>query len=109
MNQFALIIADRVPALIATASAEAQTRFLEFFAANVRNRHTRRAHAGDMWVSEGDYAALTLATRLARTEAVVMIQRSRWLCLFRVNQLTSPPQLPRQLPALIAAADDREF
>jgi site-specific recombinase XerD len=34
-----------VPALIATAGERASVRFLEFFAANIRNPHTRRAHA----------------------------------------------------------------
>ena len=32
-----------VPALIATAGERASMRFLEFFAANIRNPHTRRA------------------------------------------------------------------
>jgi integrase/recombinase XerC len=31
--------------LIATAGERAQLRFLEFFAANIRNPHTRRAYA----------------------------------------------------------------
>jgi integrase/recombinase XerC len=34
-----------LPALIATADERAQTRFLEFFAAQIRNPHTRRAYA----------------------------------------------------------------
>ena len=34
----------RLPALIA-AGERAQTRFWEFFAANIRNKHTRRAYA----------------------------------------------------------------
>jgi site-specific recombinase XerC len=34
-----------VPALIATAGGHAACRFLEFFAANIRNPHTRRAYA----------------------------------------------------------------
>ena len=34
-----------VPALIATAGERASMRFLEFFAANIRNPHTRRAYA----------------------------------------------------------------
>jgi hypothetical protein len=33
-----------VPALIATPGERASRRFLEFFAANVRNPHTRRAY-----------------------------------------------------------------
>jgi site-specific recombinase XerC len=35
----------RVPALIAAAGERAGMRFLEFFAANIRNPHTRRAYA----------------------------------------------------------------
>src|ERR1700722_1570821 len=41
------IAADRahvVPALIAAAGERATLRFLEFFAANIRNPHTRRAY-----------------------------------------------------------------
>ncbi len=42
------IVADNsthvVPALIAAAGERASLRFLEFFAANIRNPHTRRAY-----------------------------------------------------------------
>jgi site-specific recombinase XerD len=34
-----------VPALVAAAGEQARIRFLEFFAANIRNPHTRRAYA----------------------------------------------------------------
>jgi site-specific recombinase XerD len=34
-----------VPALVAAAGEQARVRFLEFFAANIRNPHTRRAYA----------------------------------------------------------------
>jgi hypothetical protein len=34
-----------VPALIAVAGERAPLRFLEFFAANIRNPHTRRAYS----------------------------------------------------------------
>ena len=34
-----------VPALVAAAGERASMRFLEFFAANIRDRHTRRAYA----------------------------------------------------------------
>ena len=33
------------PALVAAARERASMRFLEFFAANIRNPHTRRAYA----------------------------------------------------------------
>jgi len=45
--KFARLATDRaqiVPALIAVAGARAALRFLEFFAANIRNPHTRRAY-----------------------------------------------------------------
>ena len=45
MNQPAPIVANRAPAFVLAAGGHAQTRFLEFFAANIRNRHTRRAYA----------------------------------------------------------------
>jgi site-specific recombinase XerC len=45
MNQLALIAAPALPTLVAAAGDRARTRFLEFFAANIRNPHTRRAYA----------------------------------------------------------------
>jgi hypothetical protein len=40
-----LIPTPAVPELIAAAGERASMRFLEFFAANIRNPHTRRAYA----------------------------------------------------------------
>jgi integrase/recombinase XerC len=45
MNQPALVAASAVPVLVNASGARAQIRFLEFFAANIRNKHTRRAYA----------------------------------------------------------------
>jgi integrase/recombinase XerC len=45
MNELAPITPDRAPALVAAAGERAQMRFWEFFAANIRNRNTRRAYA----------------------------------------------------------------
>ena len=45
MNQLAPFGADRAPALVAAAGARASYRFLEFFTAQTRNPHTRRAYA----------------------------------------------------------------
>ena len=45
MNQLALIAASpTLPTLIAAAGDDAARRFLEFFAARIRNPHTRRAY-----------------------------------------------------------------
>jgi site-specific recombinase XerD len=45
MTQIALIASRNVPALLTTAEPQTQTRFWEFFVANIRNIHTRRAYA----------------------------------------------------------------
>jgi hypothetical protein len=46
MNQLAPITTSpNLPALIAASGERASLRFLEFFAANIRNPHTRRAYS----------------------------------------------------------------
>src|SRR5271165_3188948 len=45
MNQLVSIAAPAVPALVAAGGDRAAMRFVEFFAANIRNPHTRRAYA----------------------------------------------------------------
>jgi adenylate kinase family enzyme len=42
------------------------------------------AHRGEAWISEGNFASWTFDIRLPRAEAVVMLERPRWLCLWRV-------------------------
>ena len=44
MNQLVPISAPTLPAFVAAAGERASMRFLEFFAANIRNPHTRRTH-----------------------------------------------------------------
>jgi hypothetical protein len=42
VNQL-IIFTDRAPALVAAVGDRASYRFFEFFTANIRNPHTRRA------------------------------------------------------------------
>src|SRR5271156_1091231 len=42
------------------------------------------AHRGDAWISEGNFASWTFDIRLPRAETVIMLERPRWLCLWRV-------------------------
>jgi adenylate kinase family enzyme len=42
------------------------------------------AHRGDAWISEGNFASWTFDIRLPRAEAVIILERPRWLCLWRV-------------------------
>ena len=44
MKQLVAISSAALPALVAAAGERASVRFLEFFAANIRNPHTRRAY-----------------------------------------------------------------
>jgi site-specific recombinase XerD len=69
MNQLAPLSASNTPALIAASGERASHRFLEFFAAQIRNPHTRRAYAR----SVKDFFAWLDArgvTRLAAIESV---------------------------------------
>ena len=45
MNQVATIASPSLPKLVAAVTERASVRFLEFFAANIRNPYTRRAYA----------------------------------------------------------------
>jgi site-specific recombinase XerD len=45
MNDLALVGSSSLPVLVVAAGEPASMRFLEFFAANIRNPHTRRAYA----------------------------------------------------------------
>src|SRR6516164_2786670 len=45
MKQLVPISSPALPILVTAAGERARMRFLEFFAANIRNPHTRRAYA----------------------------------------------------------------
>ncbi|SHN27909.1 Site-specific recombinase XerD [Pseudomonas asturiensis] len=45
MNTVVTLMGRALPALIVAAGESAQIRFVEFFTANIRNQHTRRAYA----------------------------------------------------------------
>ena len=69
MNQLVLLVADRAPALIAAVGERASYRFFEFFTANIRNPHTRRAYARAA-VEFFDWLAARGVTQLAAIESV---------------------------------------
>lgn len=41
------------------------------------------AHAGEAWVSEGNFAQASFDLRLPRADLVAWLERPRWLCLWR--------------------------
>src|SRR5262249_61320801 len=65
MNQLVPISSSPLPALVAAAGERASMRFLEFFAANIRNPHTRRAYyraAEEFFAWCADAGLLSIAT-----------------------------------------------
>jgi site-specific recombinase XerD len=67
--------ADIVPALIASSGAKASTRFLEFFAANIRNPHTRRAYGRAV----AEFLAWCDDNRVPSITAVQPLHVSAWV------------------------------
>jgi site-specific recombinase XerD len=69
MNQLAPITASYAPVLVAASGPRASYRFLEFFTANIRNSHMRRAYAlaaADFF----DWLAAKGVTQLADIESI---------------------------------------
>ncbi len=71
-----------MPVLVAAASAKAQLRFLEFFASNIRNPHTRRAYsravAGFLrWCAEAGVPSITAVQPLHVAAWVELQTRER--------------------------------
>jgi integrase/recombinase XerC len=68
--------------LVATAGSHAQTRFWEFFAANIRNKHTRRAYAQAVreflgWCERAGVASITDVQPLHVAAYVEQLGRER--------------------------------
>jgi hypothetical protein len=75
VNQLVPIASAKLPALVAVAGDRAGTRFLEFFAANIRNPHMRRAYgrAAEVFLTwcaaaTRELAAPSVKQRLAATD-----------------------------------------
>ena len=69
MNQLVPLSSRAVPALVAVGGERARIRFLEFFSANIRNPHTRRAYARAAeefltWCADSDVASIAAVQRV---------------------------------------------
>lgn len=42
------------------------------------------AHAGEAWVSDGNFAKATFDLRLPRSDLVIWLEQPRWVCAWRV-------------------------
>ena len=41
------------------------------------------AHAGDGWISDGNFAQISFDIRLPRAELIIWLERPKWLCAWR--------------------------
>jgi site-specific recombinase XerC len=75
MNQLVPIGSHPLPALVAVAGDRAGIRFLEFFAAHIRNPHTRRAYARAVT----DFLAWCEGVGVPSIEAVQPMHVATWI------------------------------
>src|ERR1700722_238877 len=73
---------SKLPAVVVAAGDHAKTRFWEFFAANIRNRHTRRAYALAVrefldWCARAGVASITDAAPLHVAAYIEQLARER--------------------------------
>jgi site-specific recombinase XerD len=82
MTKHLLIIANHVPALIAATGERASYRFFEFFTAQIRNPHTRRAYARAAqeffaWLEAHGVTQLTAIKRVHVAAYIEQLQKAR--------------------------------
>jgi adenylate kinase family enzyme len=66
-----------------------------------RFRETLRAlHAGEAWISDGNFAAATFDIRLPRADQIVWMNPPRWLCRLRVVRRVFRASEPHRLGKL---------
>lgn len=71
--------------------------------ASFRSR-VAEAIAGDAWVVDGSFSGLAFDLTLARADTLVVIDRPRWLCQWRIlwrsafDRATARPDLPEGCP-----------
>jgi site-specific recombinase XerD len=94
MNQLAPILADRVPAVIAAGGEKTAYRFFEFFTANIRNPHTRRAYAR----AAKEFLDLLEATGVAQLAAIESVHVATYI--EQLSRERSAPTAKLRLAAL---------
>ena len=86
--------ATALPALIADAGDRTQMRFIEFFAANIRNPNTRRAYAH----ATGDFLAWCARYGIASIGAVQPVHVAAWI--EELTRSLSAPTVKQRLAAI---------
>jgi site-specific recombinase XerC len=75
MRQLVPITARKLPALVTVAGERASLRLLEFFAANIRDPHTRRAYAR----AAEEFLARCASTGVPSIGAVQAVHVATWI------------------------------
>ncbi|MDB5411086.1 MAG: phage integrase family protein, partial [Rhodospirillales bacterium] len=95
MNQLTLAPSRSLPELVAAAGERAGIRFLEFFAANIRNPHTRRAYSRAV----GDFLAWCAVAGVPSIAAVQPLHVATWIET-RPRAELAAPTIKQQLAAI---------
>jgi hypothetical protein len=85
MNQLAPVVVSHAPALVAASGARASYRFLEFFTAQIRNPHTRRAYVRAV----GEFFDWLEAKRVTQLAAIESVHVATYIA--QLNQARSAP------------------
>jgi len=94
MNSLSTTRSASAPALIAAAGERASVRFLEFFAANIRNPHTRRAY----YRAAQDFLAWCGSIGLSSITAIEPVHVAAWI--EAGTRELSAPSVKQRLAAL---------
>ncbi len=94
MSELVTLNGITTPALVVAAGAPAATRFLEFFAAAIRNPHTRRAYARAV----GEFLAWCERAGVASIAAVQPLHVAAWIEL--QTQAHAAPTVKQDLAAV---------
>jgi site-specific recombinase XerC len=94
MNQLAIIAASNAPTLVVAAGSRASYRFLEFFTAQIRNPHTRRAYAR----AAAEFFDWLAAKGVARLEAIESLHVATYI--EELQRARSAPTAKLRLAAL---------
>ena len=85
---------ERLPALVAAGDERARTRFVEFFASNIRNPHTRRAYARTI----GEFLEWCRQRGVKALDEVRPLHVAAWI--ERQTRRYSAPTVKQQLAAI---------
>lgn len=95
MGDIANICSSRLlPALIESADDRTRTRFAEFFAANIRNRHTRRAYARAV----GEFLTWCWSAGVSSVVSIEPVHVAAWI--EAKGREVSAPTVKQQLAAI---------